>query len=206
MSSENQKMKAKGKPKRLDYLVLFIAIIIILLIAVAMVAVPKIIPTRLYFVAVQSITIQDHWNGLSPVSPRADYQLNFQNGTLIGTGTFTADLQNYLTVDITIPREITQEFLNKLKAIEMLEGDYIPFRDHTDDYPSIGITIQTRRETIEIFTRSQGEENIPWSINMRNREFIIDNGTPAQALAIIEPYLRRDILEQLIDKQLYRSR
>jgi hypothetical protein len=204
MSSKKSKSKSKPmKPKLIEILALFIVLLVIIFISIVTIFNYPTFPIRMNFTAVKSITIQDNWTGYSNLSPiQVNYQLTFQNGALIGTGNFSIASQqnNYQAqaIPIEIPIPVTQAFFQKLKEIQLIEGHYSPNIQKTDDYPSLSITLDTRRETIEIFSQSQGKEHIPWSAYMRDKEYIIESGIPAEALAIIEPYLSKDVLENLI--------
>lgn len=213
MSSKKPRDKSKlRKPSLIEYSILFIIIGIILLIGIIVAINPPSFTPRLYFVAVKTITIRDYWVGYSPVAPiEANYQLSLEGSVLNGTaqfavGSFSANRPSQQdTVNISIPADITLAFLGKLKESVLVEGVYPPRVERTDDYPSISITIETRREAIEIFTESQGREHIPWGVRMRENTYVVDSAIPAQALAILDPYLRQDVLREMIIVEMSRS-
>lgn len=201
--SKKSKSKAKSprKPTLIEVIILLFMTLLIMLIAFAAIFNRTPPPIRLFFVAVETITIEDNWSGLSDIQPSFRYQLNFQNGALVGTADFSIGYDAYqeLNVPIEIPVDVTQAFFAKLKESELAEGQYEPNIMWTDDYPSLNITIDTRREVIELYTQSQGEDHIPWGATIRGKEYIIDSGIPSEALAILEPYMKKDILDELIE-------
>ena len=78
-------------------------------------------------------------------------------------------------------------------------GEYQPNFEHTDDYPEISIRlVYGKAQTIEFYTTSQGDENIPWEVTYNGKSYVVNSGEPAQALEIIKPYLAQDILEKLV--------
>ena len=74
----------------------------------------------------------------------------------------------------------------------LIEREYVPTFTHTDDYPSISIEKVAEGETVVFRTESQGEGHVPWAVESKGKTFVIPTDTPARALEILGPYLRRE--------------
>lgn len=151
-------------------------------------------PDYLYFTALQSITIHEQWQGLVPV--QATYQLRYDLNVFNGTASFvvgTGERRQTANANISIPFDRTQAFLSKLKQSELHPALYQP----ANTLRSINIRIVTWRETLTLFSQSPGVNRI-WGLEMRGLHYMINSSRPAEALAIIEPCLQNELLNQLI--------
>lgn len=152
----------------------------------------------------QSITMRDDWAGLSKASPiRAHYTLSrLPDGAMTGLADFAAGEQSGVAITatetITIPAAVVSDFLDRLAAIPLKAGDYVPNSEHTDDYPNIAITIQLSAGTASYYTQSQGDNHVPWAINIANETYVVDSTEIADAYALLTPYLKKDVLDQVV--------
>ena len=166
---------------------------------------PYLLSPTITFSDVQTLKIQDHWMGLSPTAPMmADYELSMTDETLSGEASFSIAYDTIKqSSDITIPAETLDAFIKMLETVKLKQGVYEPFWEWTDDYPYISMLFQTDQGEIEIFTSSQGNSHTPWAANIDGVEYVIESDIPMQALALLEPYLKRDILDTMVSE--YRS-
>jgi hypothetical protein len=152
---------------------------------------------------VRSIRIEDDWTGLSPVAPIvAHYDLHRQNGSFSGKANFSvAGYTQARTAveEVSIPEDTVLAFLQLLSRSPTEYGHYEPLFEHTDDYPSISIQLGVENDIVEFYTRSQGGDHVPWAGKVQGNIYVINSNLPAQALALLEPYLKKDRLKQLIE-------
>jgi hypothetical protein len=201
MRSDKMKTKRKNSP-RIRCTTRLIIIDLIFVVGMLGVYVVNHLPTRLYVDEIVSITIHDEWMALlfsEPTPPYiANYELTVQDGAFVGTATFSAGGRPPATTEnVLIPEEVGEAFLSKLNTIRMTEGWYNPSFEMYDDYPKIVISIQTTTETIELYTQSQGEGHIPWAVRVGDEMYIVASPTPAEAFALLQPYLLVDIPDDM---------
>lgn len=161
-------------------------------------------PELTTFSALRSLALQRDWSGLTRFSPyEAHYDLHPQADHIIGQARFSVagSSGNPRTSETTIdiPADAITAFLRLLAATPLSEGAYTPLITHSDDYPKIGIQIETSSGTIEVFTASQGDQHIPWGLHIGEKMFVIDSDAPMQAIAALEPFLHQDMMQKLID-------
>ena len=206
MFPEKPKNKPKNdKPSRQRIVMLLAFVILMGAIGLFIYSLPYLFPATIDLSDIQVVQIRDSWAGLSPLSPiEANYDLTMKDEGWVGEAIFsiTAD-QIIETADIHIPIEDTDAFLDMLEQAKLLPGPYEPFYRWTDDYPFISISFQTDDGEIEIFTSSQGEGHVPWGAMVHGQEYVIESDIPMQALKILEPYMKRDILQTMIDEYQY---
>src|SRR4051794_5463526 len=156
---------------------------------------------------VQVVRIQDDWSGLALDAPLLrHYQLEGKNGPFEGTAEFSAARgarQRTATINIAIPADIASAFLQALGSVAAQEGAYKPKVDHTDDYPSRVIDLDTAQGPVRFYTQSQGADAVPWGLDFAGRTYVINVDTPATALALIGPYLDDGTGEVLFDIARY---
>lgn len=162
---------------------------------------PSLFPARISLSGIESMTIQDHWVGLSPVAPvQADYLLTNVEGALIGGAVFSISYESITQqADINIPADVAAEFLKTLETVDLIRGDYHPLIEWTDDYPSITMTFQMDHGEVSIFTSSQGEYHVPWGATINDTTYVINSEIPMQAFNSLSPYLHRDQLDAMVD-------
>ena len=159
-----------------------------------------------------SITILDHWVGLSPIAPikalyvieEDSWENSFEGAALFSVGhEYRAEQRT--AVPINVPLKAVEAFLKKLAAARPEKGVYEPSIQWTDDYPEITMRVcYGRGQAIEFSTKSQGEEHIPWQVMHAGKAYIVNSGRPAQALKQLAPYLARDVLRQMTERELSR--
>lgn len=154
-----------------------------------------------------SIQISDEWTGLSRVAPiEANYSLARSGEGFSGEAKFSVagySEQTELTASeaVAIPATATETFLKTLSSLTLKEGKYVPKIEHTDDYPSISIELKLKTDAFRVFTKSQGEGHAPWGVEFKGKTYIVESDAPAKALTALEPYLKRDVLQKLIEQK-----
>ena len=170
----------------------------------------------------QTIHIEEDWSGYNDIAPvLAHYDLANQNGRFEGKGFFSmggalsASQQPVsTTAPITVPMGAMQSLLNTLQSVRAHEGPY-PTPSCCDDYPSLKIELQLPTEKITLFSTSNSGDyvrtrppdngepwmglygHVPWGLTFRGKTYIIDSPLPAQALAVIDGYLQKDVWDKL---------
>jgi hypothetical protein len=151
--------------------------------------------------------LRDDWSGLTTVSPITIlYSVTkAADGSFAGTGDFSVAQGTAKavtsTVNITIPADVAQSFLQKITALPIEEGAYTPVITHTDDNPLLTVTLDTPGEgTLTVYSQSQGDQHVPWGASIAGKDYVINSPAPAEALALLDPYLKRDVRQQLIDE------
>ena len=148
-----------------------------------------------------AVNIRDDWSGLSLANPvLAHYRLERGSTGLIGTAEFQAGSQPITATEaVSVPSDVATSFFQKLASAPLKKGDYTPKIEHTDDYPNISITIPVPSGTISFYSQSQGDDHTPWGANIGNNVYTIDAPTVAEALALLEPHLKKDVLERVVN-------
>lgn len=151
--------------------------------------------------------LRDDWSGLSTTSPITIlYSVTKgADGSFSGTGNFSVAEGTpkavTSTVDIDIPADVAKAFLQKVVDFSIKEGAYTPVISHTDDYPLLTITVDTPGEgTMTIYSQSQGDQHVPWGASIMGKDYVIDSAAPAEAIALLDPYLKREVRQSLIDQ------
>ena len=204
MFPEKPKNKAKRDANSRPKLTLLVMVLVLALGGmVGFLLLRQSIPLQLNDVI--AVRIQDSWAGLSPASPQnSRYTLTIVDGALHGSAEYSVGYEPDIIAEesVMIPPEVVTAFLDKLEEAQLTHGSYTPLIEWTDDYPRISIQIDTTRGMVEIYSQSQGTEHIPWGATFDGNDYTINSGIPAQALAILEPYLHRDVLRGLIDEAM----
>ena len=151
--------------------------------------------------------LRNDWAGLSTASPITIlYSVTKgTDGSFTGTGDFSVAGGTPKVVtsteSIAIPADVASAFLQKVAAFPTKEGTYAPAITHSDDNPLLTITVDTPGEgTLTIYSQSQGDQHIPWGASIAGKNYVIDTPAPAEAIALLDPYLKREVRQQLIDK------
>jgi hypothetical protein len=156
--------------------------------------------------SVLTITIADHWTGLSPLAPiEADFCLEPATSYFSGMAEFSvAGYTEAITrsVPLSVPQAIVDEFLNLLSSTPLEVGEYKAVFNHTDDFPSIIITVEGTAGNLAFGSESQARGHIPWRVVVDQDPYVTYADTPAQALDLIDPYLAREVQEALFDLAL----
>lgn len=149
-----------------------------------------------------SFNIRDDWAGLALTSPiLAHYRLERAPSGMTGVAEFSAGQQPITATEaITVPKDVIDSFLSKLASAPLKAGDYTPDISHTDDYPNLSITIQVTSGIVSYYSQSQGEDHLPWGASIGNTVYTIDTKTISEALALLKPYLKEEVRQQVIDR------
>jgi hypothetical protein len=159
--------------------------------------------------AILTITIADHWTGLSPLAPiEADFRLEPTMDYFSGTAEFSvAGYTDAITrsVPISVPLAVLEELLALLESTPLEVGKYKPLFNHTDDFPKIIIAVEGRAGDLGFASESQGSRHIPWRVVVGQDHYVTYADTPAQALDLLDPYLAREVQEELFNLALARD-
>jgi hypothetical protein len=158
-----------------------------------------------HFNNVKEVRIQYYWDGFSNVTPIIrEYRLQLQNGMLVGEGRFSIRILKIKnSSDVSIPQEVVKSFLGVLKTIKIEDKPCRSGIIMTDNYPYVSITLFTETGHTKIASTSQFEGYVPWCAILQGHQYKVDSDIPAQALNILKPYLKRDILDTMIDEFKY---
>jgi hypothetical protein len=159
--------------------------------------------------AIQSITIADNWTGFSDLAPiEAHFHLEPSADGFSGRAEFSvAGYTEALTTTapISIPQAVIDELLVLLESTPLEVGEYKPLFSHTDDFPDILIAVEGKAGALKFASRSQGSRNIPWHVVAGKEQYVTYSDTPAQALELLDPYLAREVQEELSNLALERE-
>jgi hypothetical protein len=154
-----------------------------------------------------AVEITVGWSGLSLLSPmNGEYVLQLHNDQFEGLGRFKVAAATSVR-KIAVPRDNVQSFLAAVSQVELVEEEYKPRITHTDDYPYVGVGVQTEQGLLQIETRSQSRrveseeyrDRTPWAINYLGRTFVIGANDLDRALEHLLYSLRyKEIIDVLI--------
>jgi hypothetical protein len=159
--------------------------------------------------AILTIAIADHWTGLSPLAPiEADFRLEPATDHFSGMAEFS--VAGYTeaisrSVPISVPQAVIEELLALLESTPLEAGEYKRVFSHTDDFPRVVIAVKGRAGDLEFASESQGSRHIPWSVLVGADQYVTYADTPAQALDLLDPYLAREVQEELYNLALERD-
>lgn len=150
------------------------------------------------------ITVVDGWNGMSEAAPivlRAN--LNRQrDGTFAGSASLRVGYGERETVqnlEVSVPKRTMVAVLSRLAKTTVASGRYTPMLEHTDDYPSITIKIETPHGSMELETASQGPNYVPWGLRHDGKEYTVAAAEPGRALELLRPHIGCKRLEEMVD-------
>jgi hypothetical protein len=155
------------------------------------------------------------WYGLSALSPlSAGYPLELHDDQFTGEGRFQVADGPTAKRAIAVPRAVVRAFLTAASKVPLVEGEYKPRIEHTDDYPSLEIDVETKQGPLHIGSQSQQKQpqsgtyvdRSPWRIGYRNRTFVVTASDLDQAFESFEPYLQDDAVFEELVKQVEQSR
>lgn len=151
------------------------------------------------------VVIHDVWSGYNPASPIAavyDLRRTPSKG-FRGEGRFSTSLAEPRTVSISMKSATATAFLEALMSARLSPGPYVPFEDHTDDYPTVEIAIHVgaggRRGSgiAMLHTTSQGEHNAPWAVFVGGTVHVAKGDEIGRALGALNRTLKRAELERM---------
>jgi hypothetical protein len=155
------------------------------------------------------ITISDDWTGLSPLAPiEAYFRLEpsmggFSGKAELSVSAYTSAITR--SVPISVPLAVIEELLALLESTPLEVGKYKRVFNHTDDFPSITIAIASRDGDIGFASESQGNGHIPWRVVVGEDHYVTYLDTPAKVLDLLDPYLAREVQEDLFNLALARD-
>ena len=162
----------------------------------------------------KTVVIGIQWLGLSTLSPMiADYLLELHDDQFVGQGQFKVAEAPAVSRPITVPGDVMRAFLAVASKVPMVEGEYEPRIEHTDDYPSLEFDVATKQGLLRIGTRSQLKDaesgtyldRTPWSISYLNRSFVVTASDLDRAYEPFGQYLRDDEIFKELRKNVIES-
>jgi hypothetical protein len=162
----------------------------------------------------KTVVIGIQWLGLSTLSPMiANYLLELHDDQFVGQGQFKVAEAPAVSRPITVPRDVMRAFLVVASKVRMVEGEYKPRIEHTDDYPSLEFDVATKQGLLRIGTRSQLKypeagtylDRTPWSISYLNRSFVVTASDLDRAYEPFGQYLRDDEIFKELGKNVTES-
>ncbi len=164
-------------------------------------------PSQIVFRILNSaerLLLQRDWTGLNITSPViSHYTLKkteqcFSGKAFFSVGTRLLKSLSYME-KIQIKQSVMNHFFRMLEKITISNGEYQPFLDHTDDYPSLLIKIKSPFGLLILQSKSQGAGHIPWELSVDKEDYIINEDIPDLALRYLERYMRTDKLNTLVE-------
>lgn len=162
----------------------------------------------------KTVVIGIRWLGLSTLSPMiANYLLELHDDQFAGQGQFKVADAPAVSRPITVPRDVMRAFLAVASKVRMVEGEYKPHIDHTDDYPSLEFDVATKQGLLRVGTSSQLKyaesgthpDRTPWSISYLNRSFVVTASDLDRAYELFGQYLRDDEIFKELGKNVMES-
>jgi hypothetical protein len=159
----------------------------------------------LVIATVTRLAITDVWSGMSPWSPIArtaellrQPDDSFSGSVMLEVG----DGPNQIieTLSRQVPREVAAAFLRLLAAIQPQPGTYQPLCTHTDDFPRLGIILESTGFGARFYTESQGEDHVPWGLTVAGVDYTVTSAAPAQALRLLDPHVGSRELEAILER------
>lgn len=155
---------------------------------------------------IQSIEIEDDWNGLSETAPeKAHFNLRRKNSVWSGEANFTVGRPPISAqANVVIPDSVMNKALRKFSKVKLSKKQYNPKFTHTDDYPRKRFLFRLANDSVVFFSSSQGRNNTPWSVLVSNGSYVTKSSAASKAIEILSPYLQYEIFDSL--KAVYRAR
>lgn len=174
-------------------------------------------PNLMTVMQTETVEIHNDWNGYSDITPiLRHYKLRIKQQKLVGHahvavgGYGAAGVHQQQTTSVTIPAAVTTKFLAALAKTPLQVGIYQPKIERTEDYPSIKIKLESDRQQVIFSSQSQASNYVPWKVTVtqanKTTEYTSDSALPAQALQILNPYIDRAGIDQLIQRRRQRNK
>jgi hypothetical protein len=147
------------------------------------------------------LRIQRGWVGMS--LPRmATYLLKRVDGAFKGEARFEVGMgmpgSRDETHPVIIPVALTEGVLRDLSLIQVSPGPYTPWIQHTDDFPTKTVVVMFGGQEARFVTHSQGEGNVPWSVEYGDQTVVAESPDIAMAIKRLETCLLLDTYEGVI--------
>ena len=84
-------------------------------------------------------------------------------------------------VTLTLTLDAGESFFEALVSVPLLKTNYVPHITHTDDYPSIRVSLKTDGEAVTFSTESQGKGHVPWAVKVKGSTYVVPSASPAHA-------------------------
>jgi hypothetical protein len=163
-------------------------------------------------VNVSAVEIENDWNGYSDITPIVrHYRFKLENAGLTGDGHFAIggyggyNIRQQYNKKITVPAELTQQFLNKLATVPLVSSrKYKRKMMRRDDFPRITIRIKSPDRDVTFFSDSQGDHNAPWQVRVKKNKvteyFVSDSQIPGLAMDLLKAQIDHPGLDAAINK------
>ena len=155
-----------------------------------------------------AVLIHDAWVGYNHHSPIARaYDLRRgPRGGFSGDGRLSTAVAGERVVPVAIGAAATAALLDRLAAASIVEGAYVPFQDHTDDYPHLEVAMHVpatddlrRQHGIALlFSESQGEFHAPWGACIDGKMWTLPGDEVGRALDALRGPLKEATLRRMI--------
>jgi hypothetical protein len=149
------------------------------------------------------------WQGLSPLSPMGvEYKLALRDDRLEGAAAVLVATTTRIH-QISVPRAGVRDFLASAGRVALTEEEYRAHLTHTDDYPYVGVSVNTALGSVLIETASQPEgsksgkflDRTPWAIKYMGRTFVTSADDLDKALEPLLADLQYEKLQsELVDE------
>jgi hypothetical protein len=79
-------------------------------------------------------------------------------------------------------------------------AQYVPKITHTDDYPHLQLEIDAGTRRAVIHSESQGEDHVPWAVEINGRTYSVPSADPARALKVLLASVDANEAQRLLDE------
>lgn len=161
------------------------------------------------FLQATRIELRDRWWGLSRAAPirldvvlQRDEQKGFRGRAELSVG--DGRWKRTESLDVTISPVVATAVLTALADAPVEPGPYVPWFEHTDDYPEIEIEVLTPAGAATFHSRSQGDHHVPWGLRVNGEELSADSPLPAEALELLRRCAGGDRLDAIVAEMDWR--
>src|SRR5438874_11706800 len=91
-------------------------------------------------------------------------------------------------------------FFNALRRSPLTTTEYVPYIEHTDDYPRLGLEIEVGARRAVIHSESQGSDHVPWAVDVDGRRYTVPSAAPSRALKVLLDSVDANDEKRLIDE------
>jgi hypothetical protein len=150
----------------------------------------------------RTVELRSTWTGGAGAPPVAWAVLLERQGstyTFTGTTEMSVGATKAGPLPITVPDSVMRGFLRTLASTPWRPGVYATIHSHTDDYPSITMTLRSDAGVVEIFSDSHSRQN--WRITIGGRQHVSNSPVPFDAQAYLKPFYRYDELDRILRAQ-----
>jgi hypothetical protein len=150
----------------------------------------------------RTVEVRSAWTGGAGAPPVAwALLLQRQGDTYTFTGTTEKSVGGTKAgpLPITVPDSVMRKFLRTLASTPYRPGVYATIHSHTDDYPSITMTLRSGAGVVEIFSDSHSRQN--WRITIGGQQHVSSSPVPFDAQAYLSPFYRYEELDRILRAQ-----